>query len=40
MKSAKGYTIVELMVVIFALGCVVLIGLGVYAAAHFIAKFW
>lgn len=40
MKSSKGYTIVELIIVIFAVACVVLVGVGIYTLAHFIAKVW
>lgn len=40
MKKQTGYTIVELIFVIAAMGVLTALGVGAYVAAHFIAKFW
>lgn len=40
MNAQKGYTLVELITGIFALAVMVGIGFGIYAAVHFILKFW
>lgn len=36
----KGYTLAELLISIVGLAILALIGLGIYAAIHFIMKFW
>ncbi len=40
MKTQHGYTLVELITVIFAFAVLALVGWGIYAAIHFILKFW
>ena len=40
MKKQTGYTIAELIISIFALIVLALLGWGIYAAIHFILKFW
>ena len=40
MKNQNGYTIVELITCVFMLGVLALVGWGIYAAIHFILKFW
>lgn len=40
MNKQKGFTLVELLAVVWGVFCVgVIIGLG-YVAVHFISKFW
>ena len=40
MQNQKGYTIVELIIVI-ALACSVFVGIGLlYIIGHFLTKFW
>lgn len=36
----KGFTVVELIITIFAGLMVIGVGFGLYAIIHFIAKFW
>ena len=40
MKRQLGYTLTELITVVVALGVLTLVGFGIYAAIHFITKFW
>ncbi len=40
MKNQSGYTIVELITVIFMLAFLGLCGWLLYAGVHFILKFW
>lgn len=40
MNKQNGYTLTELATCIFILGVFILIGFGIYAAIHFIIKFW
>jgi len=40
MNKQTGYTLTELITVVFAFGIIVLVGFGLYAAVHFIAKLW
>jgi prepilin-type N-terminal cleavage/methylation domain-containing protein len=40
LKKQKGFTVVELVIVIFCGSVGALLGLGVYAAVHFIIKCW
>jgi type II secretory pathway pseudopilin PulG len=40
MKKQMGYTLAELVMVIWILLCLVGAGFLVYAAIHFILKFW
>ena len=40
MKNQTGYTIVELFTAIFGLAVLAVVGWLIYAAIHFILKFW
>jgi type II secretory pathway pseudopilin PulG len=40
MKNQTGFTLVELMVVIWFVLIVIAVGGGLYVAHHFISKFW
>jgi prepilin-type N-terminal cleavage/methylation domain-containing protein len=39
-STQKGFTLLELIIVIAMLGAISFGGFMVYAACHFIAKFW
>lgn len=39
-KKQQGYTLAELLFVIWGVVILCLIGAGIYAAVHFISKFW
>ena len=39
-NGQSGFTIHELILAIIGLGSLVLVVLGIYVLAHFIAKFW
>jgi prepilin-type N-terminal cleavage/methylation domain-containing protein len=40
MKRQQGFTLSELISCVFLLGFLALVGFGIYAAIHFILKFW
>jgi len=40
MTNQSGYTVVELLVCVALVATVVLAGVIMYTAAHFIGKFW
>lgn len=40
MNKQKGFTLVELMIVVACVVVVLVAGGGLYVAAHFIGKFW
>lgn len=40
MKNQRGFTVVELLTAVSAIASLALIGLVVWAAFHFISKFW
>lgn len=40
LKMQKGYTLTELIIVVFILGIFGVIGTMGYVAIHFISKFW
>lgn len=36
----KGYTIVEVFIAIAIISILILMGFGIWAAVHFISKYW
>lgn len=40
MKYQRGFTIIELLVVVVGLGAIALFGTLLYVVAHFITKYW
>ena len=39
-SKQRGFTLVELFIVVFGVGVIALLGVGLYVLAHFIAKVW
>ena len=39
-NKQKGYTLIELVLVVWFLFVIGLVGTGLYVAGHFISKFW
>ena len=40
MKKQRGYTLVEMFIVLAFLGIVAVGGVAIYVIAHFLSKFW
>ena len=39
-RNEQGYTVIELLAVIYGLICIGLFGAVIYVVAHFISKYW